>query len=487
MAESKSAVQYKDNLILLSVKEDPTVSFRIWFSVGSQNDPKGKEGLAMLTAEMLTEGATKSNSLVKILDLLYPMAAGYLSKVDKEMTVISGRVHKDNLKEFYQLFKEAVLSPAFNEDDFNRIKSNMLNYIENDLRYSSDEDLGKAALYGYVFHNTPYGHLTEGSISGLKAITLDDVKDFYKTFYTKEAVHIGLAGAYENDFVAQIKKDFSALPSSPVGKATKIQTENFSGQNFFMIEKECDATAISFGFPINVLRGQDDFFALILFASWFGEHRNSSSHLYQVIREARGLNYGDYAYIETFLDGSSLNMPEPNNARHQQIFEVWIRPVQHIHRHFALRAALRELQNVVDKGIAKEDFEMTKKFLYKYALNYAPTTMRRLGYAIDSKFYGIQDKGDYIEYFRTKIAELTHEKVNKAIRKHIQYKNIKIAVVTQKADEFKKALVDDVPSPVKYATPKPQSVLDEDKIIEKYSLKIIPEKIEIIKIDEMFK
>ena len=38
--------------------------------------------------------------------------------------------------------------------------------------------------------------------------------------------------------------------------------------------------------------------------SWLGEHRNSSSHLYQVIRETRGLNYGDYSYIECFPGGA---------------------------------------------------------------------------------------------------------------------------------------------------------------------------------------
>ena len=46
--------------VLLPVAADPTISFRLWFKVGSQDDPRGKEGLAELTASMLTEGSTSN-------------------------------------------------------------------------------------------------------------------------------------------------------------------------------------------------------------------------------------------------------------------------------------------------------------------------------------------------------------------------------------------------------------------------------------------
>ena len=52
----------------------------------------------------------------------------------------------------------------------------------------------------------------------------------------------------------------------------------------------------------------------------------SSGVLYDRMREKRGLNYGDYAYIEYFPRGMFLMEPQPNLARHHQIFQVWIRP-----------------------------------------------------------------------------------------------------------------------------------------------------------------
>ena len=111
----------KTSVVHLPVADDPTVSFRVLFNVGSQNDPPGKEGLAALTATLITEGSTKKHSYEEILEMLYPMAASVYDQVDKEMTVFSGRTHLDNLDVFYALFKEVLLEPAFDESDFRMI------------------------------------------------------------------------------------------------------------------------------------------------------------------------------------------------------------------------------------------------------------------------------------------------------------------------------------------------------------------------------
>lgn len=473
-----------DNVILLPVKNDPTVSFRIWFKVGSQDDPAGKEGLASITASMLTDAATQKNSYEQVLDKLFPLASNYNASTSTEMTVIIGRTHKDNLKEFYSLLTDAILSPAFKQEDLDRIKSEVLNYLENQLRYASDEELGKAVLYNSIFAGTPYGHLGAGLIETVKSITLDDVRNFYGTHFTRNNVAIGLGGGYDGALVDRLKKDLQSLPSGAVKPVPKPEPRPINGKKVVLVEKDAASTAISMGFPISIVRGSKEWYALAIANSWLGQHRNSSSHLYQVIREERGLNYGDYSYIENFPNGGGRTVPPQNVSRRRQIFEIWIRPVPNETRHFALRAAMRELKKVVDNGMTESDFRLTRAFLRNFVLHYAPTTMERLGYAIDDRFYAL--KGSHLETFRRMMSTVTLKDVNEAIKKHWQYNNMQIVIVTKDAASLKDALVNDVPSPISYTTTKPQHVLDEDKEISGFPLGIKADDVTIVPVAELF-
>jgi zinc protease len=277
------------------------------------------------------------------------------------------------------------------------------------------------------------------------------------------------------------------LARLPAGRPADVpppRPQPIQGRKVVIVEKEAPATAISLGFPIPVRRGSRDWYALAIANSWLGEHRSSSSHLYQVLREARGLNYGDYSYIEHFPDGGYLQVPPQNVARRQQIFEIWIRPVPHEARLFALRGALRELKLLVDRGMAREDFQLTRKFLKNYVLHYAPTTMERLGYALDDRFYGME--ASHLEEFRRMMDEITLEEVNAAIRQYLQYDNLLIAIVTPDAEGLKKSLVRDAPSPYEYPTPKPKAVLEEDRQISTFPLQVEPEGVTIVPVETLF-
>ena len=250
-----------------------------------------------------------------------------------------------------------------------------------------------------------------------------------------------------------------------------------------IVEKDAPATAISLGFPIDLLRGQKDFYPLALATSWLGEHRNSSSHLYQVIREERGLNYGDYAYIEHFPNGGMRSSPPQNAARRQQLFEIWIRPVPNETRLFALRAALREFDHLVERGMTQSQFDLTRSFLSKYVLHLAPTTMERLGYALDDQFYGIE--GSYLENYRTALKTMTLADVNNAIKKHWANHAMTIAVVTRDATSLREMMQAEAASPITYKTAKSETILAEDKEIMVYPIRA--KNIQVVPVDSLFK
>jgi zinc protease len=472
-------------VVSMPVAADPTISISVQFAVGSQNDPPGKEGLAFITGQMLVDAGTEARSLDEILEALYPLAAGYSMRVDRERSTLTGRVHRDNLDSYLGLFTDAFLHPAFDEDDFERVLSDAINDIENTLRYSSDEELGKAAFNELVFRGTRYAHPNEGTVLGLRSITLDDVREFYRRHYTAANVHLGLAGGFDPLITAQLEAALKKLPAGERTAPPAIEPAAIDGRSVVLIAKPGADASISFGFPLDVHRGERDFYALWIANSWLGEHRNQASHLFNVIREARGLNYGDYSYIEAFPEGGERTMPPVNVPRRHQLFEVWVRTLPNSSAPFALRAALRELTLLVEGGLTQEQFELTRTFLKKYSLHFAETTSARLGYAMDDKFYGI-DGESHLVRFRRMMDELTVEDVNAAIKRHWQHRNLKIAIVTGDAPGLAAALASGAPTPITYDTPKPSAILEEDRTIAAWPLDIAVERIEIVPVEQAF-
>jgi len=264
------------------------------------------------------------------------------------------------------------------------------------------------------------------------------------------------------------------------GKIVGRRPEGFEVE---IIQKETRATAISFGLPIEVTRFHPDFVALSVARTWLGEHRSSTSHLYQRIREIRGMNYGDYAYIEAFPRGMFQFFPDPNIARRAQIFEVWIRPVIPENAHMAVRIALYELRKLIDNGLSVEDFTKTRDYLMKNVYLLTSTSNQQLGYALDSRWYGI---GEFTQMMREKLQKLTVDEVNQVIRKHLSAKDLSFVIITKDAEGLKQRLLSDAFSPIKYDGDKPAELLAEDKVIGALKLSLSADKVRITPVEDVF-
>ena len=474
-----------DNNVLLP-NRSPLVSFRILFMTGAAADPQGKEGLASLTAAMLAEGGSRAKTYAEITEAMYPMATSFQWQVDKEMTVFSGTTHADNLNKYYSLVREMLLDPGFREDDFKRLKEDAINYLKSSLRGGNDEELGKEVLYTMIYPAThPYGHQNRGSVSAIESMTIKDVRDFYQANYTKVNLVVGLAGGYPEGFPKQVDADFSKLPTGAIDqlKAKVSQPKLEPGTKIEIVQRETRSTALSLGFPIGVTRAAKDWPALAVVQAYFGQHRSSNSYLYQRLREARGLNYGDYAYIEYFPRGMFQFQPDPNLGRTEQIFQIWIRPVEPQNGHFVLRAALYEYDKLIRTGMTKESFESTREFLSKYVNVLTASQDAQLGYALDSRYYGISD---FPTYMREQLAKLTLDDVNRAIKQYLKSDAMRIAIVTKDAAELREAIIANRPSPITYNAPKPKEITDEDKVIEAYKIAVKPADVVIVPVDKVF-
>jgi len=469
--------------VLLPSADSPLVAFRVVFRTGSQDDPSGKAGLAALTATIMAEGATQSKTYPEIIDALYPIAGDIRVQVGKEMTTFFGTIHRDNVARYAALLEDAILRPKFADDDFQRHRRDASDEISKSLRGNDDEELGKESLNVMLFGGTPYGHPQSGTVEGLKSISIDDVKTFYRTHFTRDRLTVGLAGGYPASFAETFGAAFDALPASGAPPVVLAPQKPLEKTTVLLVEKDARANAVSIGAPIDVTRSDDDFYPLYVANSYLGEHRTFNGVLMNQLRAVRGLNYGDYSYIENFVQEGGSTFPVPNIARRDQSFSIWIRPVVPENTWFAVRAALYHLDKLEREGIPEKDFEQTRKFLQTYNKLWSQNASRRLGYAIDATYYG----KDVQSELERRLPSMTKAEVDAAVRRHLPKGTFAIAVVTDHAEKFKQELLSGGATPIHYDTQgTPEAVLDEDKVIEKFPIAVKAEDVRVVPASEMF-
>ena len=499
MAETSEAVVAMTDAVELTVPEvadatpvsfinkpsasSPLVDVAFLVHAGAGFDPGGKKGLATLTAAMLTDGGSEASTIDEINEAMYPIASGFNAQVDKEMTRLSGQVHKDNLDTWYSLVRGQLLFPAWSEQDFERIKTRITNSIRTDLVGNNDEELGKEYLYASIYGGEhPYGSLNLGNTSEIESITLDDVKSFYRRYYTIANITVGLSGGYPESFPTAISDDLQKLDPGVRALLDAPAAPLIEGRQAVLIEKETPGVAVSFGFPIDIKRGDPDWVALWLARSYLGEHRSTNAHLFQRIRETRGMNYGDYAYIEYFPRGMFQFHPSTNLGRQQQIFQVWIRPVRSNNdAHFATRVAMYELEKLINDGMTESDFEATRQFLGKFVSLLTDGQSRQLGYAMDSQYY---QTDEFANYVRDALNGLTLDDVNRVIQENLNTENMQYVFITKDAADLQQRLASDQPSPMTYDADLPQDVLDEDKLIDSIPLSF--DNVDVVSAEEVF-
>src|SRR4051812_27465714 len=195
-AKTGTAKASAANLVALP-SPSPLYQIEIMVRAGSANDPAGKEGTASLVGDALIEGGFGDEKAPvtkeKLAEITRPWGDAALPqvRVDKQATTITMLVPKENLQQFLaQVLRPMLQKPLFQEREVERLKKEALVNIQSRLRFEQQEQLGLQALDNYIFAGTPLGHIPGGTVQGLKAITRQDLADFYKKYFTRENVFI---------------------------------------------------------------------------------------------------------------------------------------------------------------------------------------------------------------------------------------------------------------------------------------------------------
>jgi len=404
---------------------------------GSTSDPAGKEGLAALTAEAVTDGGFRNgNTLVtkeQLAELTMPWGSGARPSVftSARATTYFFTAPREVIAQYVRdVLRPMLTAPAFEADEVDRLKNEALSAITS-LRSEDLEALGLAAIDQYVLAGTGYAHATVGSETAVPTLTRDDVARFYRDFYRPENAIVGVSStdAAVVEAVTAAVREMNRDAGTPSPDVPMPKPAAFTGRHALVVEEpNAPAASVHFGFPIEVGRTHADYWPLYVANVWLGTHRDSTGVLYNRIREERGYNYGDYSYIEYWGGRSSSLFQVFNQPREQQYFSIWVRPVKHEHAVHLMKATTYEVEQMIRNGLTAADVEAAKNKARVLYLNLGETVPRLIGARVDDAFYGARQ--GFLDAYLQQLDRVTVDQVNAAIRRHISTDNIKYVVVT---------------------------------------------------------
>ncbi len=407
-------------VIIMPTHRLPLVDFRVVVRAGAVSDPRGKEGLASLTASLLTQGAGKRNAK-QIAEAIEFVGGTLDASAGAEQLVVTGEVLKKDFALGLELVRDVLVSPTFPAEEFQRKHAETLGEIA-----SLKDDPGTVAdraLLPFLMGDGPLGHPALGWETSVHAITREDVLDFQRRQITPDHAMIAVVGDVEpKATIAALERAFASWKSSgqPFQDPYSAIPRASGGRRVMIVNKpEVTQTQIRLACPA-VPRNHPDYYPNLVGNTILGA--GFTSRLVNAIRVEQGLTYSI---------GSRFG-----NMRKSGTFGV-----STFTRNETLRKCIDEtlkvLRALVDQGPSEEELAKAKRFItgqFPLGLQ-APDALARQ--ALEVEFYGLD--ANYLEAFTDRVNAVTMADVRRALHEHFCVDDLRILVVS-KPDLAKAAL-----------------------------------------------
>ncbi len=290
------------------------VRLSVTLKVGAVADPPGKEGLGMLTSQMLLRGAG-GRSRAEVEETVDSLGASLDAGAAHTSMALDGETLTRNLDAFAELLHDALVDPTFDVSELERLKRETVSEIES-LR---DDDQGLASRFfrTEVYAGHPYGRPPIGTIRSVRGIGVEDVRAFFKQHFVGRNMVVSAAGDLDGAaFVTLLRDRFAEVPAGEAEVFEVGPAPRPPGRRVVLVDKpERTQAQILIGHD-GIAAEHPDRPALTVLNTAFGG--TFTARLMQEIRVDQGWSYGAYSRIGADRDAGSLHMwifPEIEHAR----------------------------------------------------------------------------------------------------------------------------------------------------------------------------
>jgi predicted Zn-dependent peptidase len=395
-------------LLIVEQHELPLLDLFVVVRSGAEADPKGKGGLATLTANMLDEGAGGRSSLqiaeqISYLGIALSTGAGW------DQSRVSLHAPIAQLDSALALAADVTLHPTFPANELERLRKERLTQL---LQLKDRGPAIADAAYAFVLYGAdhPYGHALLGDEASVAALGGDDIASYYKTYYRPSNSTIVVVGDVRpDDIQKRLERWFGSWPAASVPATSFPPAPTEPASTVYLIDKPGAAqSSVRLG-DIGAPRATPDYFPLVVMNTVLGGA--FTSRLNQNLRETHGYTYGAFSNFDMrrvagpFVASSEIVTEKSDSALSEAIQEI--RGI----REPIPAAELEKAKSYVQLGLPSE-FETTSGI----AARLVPLALYDLPL-------------DYYNDFSRNISAVTQADAQRVAQRYIQPDNLQIVVV----------------------------------------------------------
>jgi zinc protease len=289
---------------LVEDRTAPVISMSFSFEGGSTQDPAGKEGLAQFTAALLDQGAGpydaaafQSRREEIALQLNFGMSA---DRFDGSVRML--RAYRD---ESVDLLRLALTKPRFDAESVERVRRQFISGLKR--ADQSPRSVASRTLLKAIFGQHPYGRSPDGTIAGIEAIKVDDLRAQARRQFARDRLRVAIVGdVTEAEAAALIDSAFGSLPATTGSADVPAWTPDAGrpGGRTLLVERDVPQSIAEIAMP-GVKRDDPDWYPALIMNHILGGG-GFAGRLMNEVREKRGLAYGAYSWLSPYRQGGLL-------------------------------------------------------------------------------------------------------------------------------------------------------------------------------------
>jgi zinc protease len=279
------------NVWIVRQTELPIVSMNLVINAGGTLDAADRSGVALMTSNMLNQG-TKTRSAVDIANSLQSIGASVNPSASWDASSVSMLTLTKDLDRALDIYSDVVVNPAFPANELETLRRRALvSFLQ---RKSSPTAVADVVYNKVLYGDQPYGRQLSGDEKTVKAMTRDDLVNFYNTYYRPNNSTLIVVGDVQKaTLMPKLEKAFASWKQGDV-PASKMPAMSMSAKpGIYLVDKPGAAqSSVSIG-QVGIDRGNPDFYAVQVMNSILGG--GGTARLFMNLREDKGYTYGAYS------------------------------------------------------------------------------------------------------------------------------------------------------------------------------------------------